>query len=327
MDYKKIYSDFLTAIENRIENFIPAIEPKSLYEPFKYIMKAGGKRIRPVMTMICCGAVGADPYLAVDAGVALETLHNFTLVHDDIMDDSSLRRGLQTIHKKWDEPTAILTGDVMVGYAFKILPVGVEYPRSVDIFRAFTNELIEVCEGQVFDMNFEKRKSVSMQEYLNMIDKKTARLIETSAVIGGLVGNGSDREVEALRAISHDAGLAFQIQDDLLDMIAEQDKLGKKVGQDIIEGKKTFLIISAMERVQTEVDNKLLSKFFDNHGLDEFEVPLMDDLFTRTGVYDHAKKEIDELFKGAERHFTDLRPNDYSNMLLWLLESIRTRVF
>jgi geranylgeranyl diphosphate synthase type II len=147
MDFVDAYKNILDKIENRITEFVPGMEPRNLYDPFSYIMQGGGKRLRPALCMISAGAAGCEPEKSLDCGVALEILHNFTLVHDDIMDQSPIRRGRETIHKKWDEPTAILTGDIMVGYAFRLLPIAKKHPRSAEIFKIFTDELIEVCEG------------------------------------------------------------------------------------------------------------------------------------------------------------------------------------
>ncbi|MFA7626876.1 MAG: polyprenyl synthetase family protein [Candidatus Kapaibacterium sp.] len=258
MDYKEIYSYYLSLIEKRIAEYVPQLEPERLYEPFRYIMKEGGKRLRPILTVISAGIVGGNPEKAIDCGVAIEILHNFTLVHDDIMDNSPLRRGRQTIHEKWDSATAILTGDVMIGYAYRLLPNSAEHQRADAIRAIFTNELIEVCEGQVLDMMFNQKKEVDKSEYFQMIDKKTARLIESSALIGAHIGLGSDNEINALKHIARYIGLAFQIQDDLLDMTANQNNFGKKLGKDIVEGKKTFLIITAQQKAESMTDKKLL---------------------------------------------------------------------
>ena len=326
MDYKEIYSYYLSLIEKRIAEYVPQLEPERLYEPFRYIMKEGGKRLRPILTVISAGIVGGNPEKAIDCGVAIEILHNFTLVHDDIMDNSPLRRGRQTIHEKWDSATAILTGDVMIGYAYRLLPNSAEHQRADAIRAIFTNELIEVCEGQVLDMMFNQKKEVDKSEYFQMIDKKTARLIESSALIGAHIGLGRDNEINALKHIARYIGLAFQIQDDLLDMTANQNNFGKKLGKDIVEGKKTFLIITAQQKAESMTDKKLLEEFIDNNGLPENKIMDMDDLFKRNGVYDIAQKEIDFLFDSAKKSFNVLKKNQYTEMLLRMLESMNKRV-
>lgn len=326
MNYKEKYTEYLTIIEDGIQNSIPNIEPSLLYEPFQYIMKEGGKRLRPVLAMIAAGAVGGNPLDAVDCAVAIEILHNFTLVHDDIMDNSPLRRGNQTIHEKWNPATAILTGDVMIGYAYKLLPNSKTHKRSDEIREIFTNELIEVCEGQVMDMMFNDKKDVRMMDYLQMIDKKTARLIETSALIGAHIGMASNDELVALKHIARYAGLAFQIQDDLLDMTADQSEFGKKIGKDIVEGKKTFLIITALQRIDNKEDKAILNEFIENDGLPLDRVPEMDLLFKKYGIYTLAQKEIDFFFESAQKSYGILKKNEYSEMLFWLLDHLNKRV-
>lgn len=327
MDFKNELNNFIKVIENRIRIIIPSMEPKLLYEPFNYIMQEGGKRIRPVLTMVCSGVTGGNPYDAVDCGVAIEILHNFTLVHDDIMDGSPLRRGRPTVHVKWNNDVAILTGDVMIGYAYKILPNSKQHNRSDEILRIFTNELIEVCEGQVLDMEFNNRKDVTMLEYIYMIDKKTARLIEASCTIGAHLSFADEPEIESIKRIAHNAGLGFQIQDDLLDMTADQSKLGKKIGKDIIEGKKTFLILVALKNADKTHDKELLDLFYSNNGLSEQYIPEMDELFKRTGAYDLAKEQVQIYFQNAYKEFENLKQNQYTQMFRWLIESIEKRNF
>lgn len=327
MDFKSELDKFLKSVESSISENLPQGQPSNLYEPFRYIMQEGGKRIRPALAMICAGIVGANPYNAVRCGVAIEVLHNFTLVHDDIMDGSPLRRGRPTVHIKWNSDIAILTGDVMVGFAYKLLPKASEHERSDQIMSIFTNELIEVCEGQVLDMEFNDRKDVTMLEYINMIDKKTARLIEASCLIGAHIGKASNAQLQILKSIAHNIGLAFQIQDDLLDMKAEEKKLGKKIGKDIIEGKKTFLILAANQHADNIEDIELIKRFYQNNGLSEEYLAQMDDLFRRTGTYELASSQIQSYFKNAYSELEKLDSNDYSNMLKWLIESIENRNF
>ncbi|PKL86766.1 MAG: polyprenyl synthetase family protein [Ignavibacteriae bacterium HGW-Ignavibacteriae-1] len=327
MDFKIEFDKFLSEVEKNIQESLPLGQPNNLYEPFRYIMQEGGKRLRPVLAMICAGVVGANPYDATKCGAAIEILHNFTLVHDDIMDGSPLRRGRQTVHMKWNSDIAILTGDVMVGYAYKLLPKASEHSRSEQILNIFTNELIEVCEGQVLDMEFNDRKDVTMPEYINMIDKKTSRLIETACLIGAHIGYANDEKIAILNNIAHSAGLAFQIQDDLLDMVAEEKILGKKIGKDINEGKKTFLILAAKENAVEESDIKLIDEFYQNNGLPEQFIPQMDEMFRRTGTYEIASEQIRVYFEKAYSELNKLEENEYTKMLTWLINAIENRKF
>ncbi len=324
-DFKNIYNEYLSKVEEKLEKTVKDKVPSSLYEPFHYLITGGGKRIRPVLTMLSCGAVGGNPLDALDAGVAIEILHNFTLVHDDIMDKSPIRRNRPTVHIKWNEASAILTGDVMVGYAYSLLPSAAEHPRSDEIIKTFTRGLIEVCEGQAFDMNFNENVCVSFDDYLLMIDKKTAKIIETSALIGGHFGNAKKEELEALKSYAHAVGIAFQIQDDLLDLTAEQDELGKTIGQDIVEGKKTFLIIKAIEAVQNEEDKALLNEFLAHRGLSSDKVPVMKKMLNRLGVIKEARNEADKYFSIAKKHLEKLPGNQSTQMLGWLLETLNKR--
>lgn len=324
--FQEKYNEYLAKIEKRIEEYVKIIEPKILYEPFKYILSIGGKRIRPVLTMICAGAVGGDVDDAIDSGVAMEILHNFTLVHDDIMDESPLRRNHQTVHTKWDNSTAIITGDVMVGYAYNLLP-SATHQGSDKILQTFTKGLIEVCEGQAYDMQFNKRKDVTIEDYLLMIKKKTSLLIETASIIGGYIASANDKQIEALQQYSEAIGLAFQIQDDLLDIIAEQDKLGKTIGLDIIEGKKTYLIIKALEKAQSNEDKELLNKFYNGNGLSKEYIPKMKEMFERLNVLEEAQNEVERYFKKAEKQLQYLPDNFHKNMLKWIIDKLDKRKY
>ncbi|MBI5324388.1 MAG: polyprenyl synthetase family protein [Ignavibacteriae bacterium] len=325
-DYKNLYNDYLNKVENKLDLIVKEKQPQSLYAPFHYLITGGGKRIRPVLTMICAGAVGGNPDDALDCGVAIELLHNFTLVHDDIMDRSPLRRNRQTVHEKWNEASAILTGDVMVGFAYNLLPTSNLHPRSNEIYKAFTRGLIEVCEGQAYDMDFNEKKDVTLDDYLNMIDKKTAKLLETSAMIGGYIGKGSDEVINSLLTYANCLGIAFQVQDDLLDLTAEQAELGKRIGQDLFEGKKTFLIIKALEKATKDEDKNLLKEFINNNGLkDENHLPQMVDLFTRLSVFEDAISFADSYFEKAKNSIANMKENLNTQMLHWLIESLNKR--
>jgi len=324
MDYKEIYSDYLSKVEKKIAETVHLDEPKELYEPFKYIMTGGGKRIRPVLTMISAAALGADPYAALNSAVAIEILHNFTLVHDDIMDRSPMRRGKKTVHTKWNEPVAIILGDVMVGWAYSLLPLSNQHPRADQIRQAFTNGLIEVCEGQAYDMQYNKKKDITLVDYFTMIEKKTAKLLETCGVIGAHIAEASDVEVEIVRKFCYNLGIGFQIQDDLLDVVADQSKLGKKIGLDILEGKKTFLILSLKNLAKSPEVLVLLEEFFVNNGLPENKINTMAAMMKDHGVFELAREKSNNFFEAAITELNKLK-NKETGMLLWLLETISSR--
>ncbi len=221
-------------------------EPAGLYRAVRHLPRAGGKRLRPVIAMLACDAVGGDPDDAVPYGAALELLHTFTLVHDDIMDDDDLRRGQPAVHREYGEPTAILAGDTLFAMAFEMATAG-RLPAGVE--RRLANNIAvmarEICEGQQLDMGFEARADVSEAVFLSMIEKKTARLFEHAALGGAVIGDGSEEVQMALRRYGRALGMAFQLWDDCLDVVGVD--IGKPVGSDIREGKKTLMYIYARE--------------------------------------------------------------------------------
>jgi geranylgeranyl diphosphate synthase type II len=322
MNFETTFNELRNKIENRIKEVTQIFEPRDLYEPYNYFMAEGGKRIRPALTMIACGASGGNPDDALDCGVAIEIMHNFTLVHDDIMDGSDFRRNRPTVHKKWNEAIAILTGDAMIGFALKLIP---DCNRYYDIIQTFTQGLIEVCEGQVLDMQFNTSQNVKIDDYLRMISKKTSALLETCSKIGALKANASDEIVSSLVNYSKNLGLAFQIQDDLLDMIADEKVFGKKVGLDIQEGKKTFLVILANERVEKPEHKELLKKYYQSNGLPSDYVAKFNEMFHELGVFDFAKQEIQVYFEKAKNSLQYVPDSEYKDMLVWLLDKLNNR--
>lgn len=231
-------------IEASLGKVLRKKRPVTLYEPARYLMQGGGKRIRSVVTLLCAAAVGGRIDHAISAATAVELLHNFSLVHDDIMDRDELRRGRPTVHTKWDTNIAILTGDLMAALAVQSLSA--LPPRTLAaVLPVFTRGYIELCEGQALDKEFENRKNVSESDYLDMIAGKTAALFATAAEIGALAGGGKPATVKRLRTFGHGIGMAFQIQDDFLDIVGHERTLGKDVGSDLIEHKKTILSLAA----------------------------------------------------------------------------------
>lgn len=221
-------------------------EPKSLYEPIEYIVSIGGKRIRPTLTLMTAEIFDADYKLALPAALAVEVFHNFSLVHDDIMDDAPLRRGHETVHEKWDINTAILSGDAMLILAYQYFE---NYEPIIfrDLAKLFSKTAIEVCEGQQLDVDFESREDVSIDEYLKMIEYKTAVLVAAAMQMGAIVAQTSQENAQKIYDFGLNLGIAFQIQDDYLDAFGDPATFGKQVGGDIIENKKTFLYIKTLE--------------------------------------------------------------------------------
>jgi len=321
-NFKERYDFYKNLIEDKLVSFTPKVAPIGIYEPMKYILDGGGKRIRPMLLIICCEAAGGKVEDALDAATAIEILHNFTLVHDDIMDNSDKRRGVPTLHIKYDLSTAILTGDVLLAAAYEYLQKDLK--GNAKAVEHFTRGLIEVCEGQSLDKDFEVRELVSLDEYLEMIGKKTAALSRMCCAVGAILGGGSDGEVEALANYGFLIGLAFQIQDDLLDITADSSALGKPVGGDLLEGKKTFLFLKALEK-SSGSDRIALEKIAVNKGAKPDEIGFYRDLFERLGVLDDAKNEVEKLTIEALGQLVVLKNQEDIGLFTALANSLLNR--
>ncbi len=222
-------------------------EPQNLYAPIQYILGLGGKRLRPVLTLMAAEIFGADYRKALDAALAIEIFHNFSLVHDDIMDAAPLRRGQPTVHEKWDINTGILSGDAMLINAYQLFE-NYEGKMFRDLAQLFSKTAIEVCEGQQYDVDFESRDDVSIPEYLKMIEYKTAVLVGAALKMGGIIAGASPKDQNYIYEFGRNLGIAFQLQDDYLDAFGSMETFGKQIGGDIIENKKTYLYLKAMEK-------------------------------------------------------------------------------
>lgn len=221
--------------------------PEELYEPVRYFMGLGGKRLRPLLTIFGAWLFSDDFEKAVKPSLAVETFHNFTLMHDDIMDNAPLRRNQQTVHEKWNQNVAILSGDVMLVKAYDFL-LKTDVDLYPEVFAAFNKCAAEVCEGQQLDVNYEKRDTVSEEEYIEMIRLKTAVLLGYALELGARIGRADEKDVQLLRQAGENMGIAFQLKDDLLDVYGDQKKFGKQVGGDIVANKKTYLLIQALQK-------------------------------------------------------------------------------
>ena len=316
-DFKEKYGFYKNLIEDKLVSFTSKVSPAGIYEPMKYILDGGGKRIRPMLLILCCEAAGGNAREALDAAAAIEILHNFTLVHDDIMDNADTRRGRETIHKKWDSNTAILAGDGLLGYAYKSL-LKTKSERIQEIALSFTEAIIEVCEGQSYDKEFETRKRVKLDEYIMMIDKKTSELLKCCAEIGALIGNASKEETEALKYYALYTGLAFQIQDDLLDIVADEKEFGKKIGGDLYEGKKTYLLLKALETAAEAEDKEMLHYVIENKGVkNRDEVLKVKAIYDKYGVTESASKKVEEYTEMANEQLSKIKDSEAKNMLKW----------
>lgn len=274
--YQQIVSDYFVSAS--IEK-----EPTNLYSPIRYILSLGGKRIRPVLTLMAAEVFNIDCREALPAAVAVEIFHNFSLVHDDIMDDAPLRRGNQTVHEKWDINTAILSGDAMLILAYQYFE---QYEPStfMALAKLFSKTALEVCEGQQWDVDFESRTDVTQPEYLKMIEYKTAVLIGAAMKMGGIVAKTSDANCDLIYNFGLNLGIAFQLQDDYLDAFGNPETFGKQVGGDIIENKKTFLYLKALEQGSATHKETLLDFFATQPEDSTNKIGAVKQLFITTGA-------------------------------------------
>jgi geranylgeranyl diphosphate synthase, type II len=277
-------------------------EPKSLYGPNEYFLNQGGKRIRPVLCLMGNELFDEIKPDAWEMATAIELFHNFTLIHDDIMDDAPLRRGAETIHKKYGRSTAILAGDVMLIAAYELMNnVSLTVIRHVQ--NLFNTTAKEVCEGQQYDMDFETRESVSFEEYLKMIELKTSVLIAASLKMGAILGGAGKRNQDLIYDFGRKLGLAFQVQDDYLDAFGDPDKFGKQVGGDILANKKTFLLIHAMEKA-SETQRKELKKLMKDNSADKVKKTLQ--VFAECKSDKWALQLKDKFLDEAFQHLEDI---------------------
>ncbi|NIA31804.1 MAG: polyprenyl synthetase family protein [Actinobacteria bacterium] len=289
-NFDKKISSLKEQISQKIGEILAKKEPVSLYEPMRYALAAGGKQIRPVLLLLANEAVGGKTEHALNAAAAVELVHNFTLVHDDIMDNDDLRRGRETVHKHWDKNVAILSGDGLLVLAYQTL----NQTTTVNLQRVmttFSNGILKVCEGQALDKEFENRDSVAIDEYFTMIEKKTAALISMSCKIGALLGTENRDYILAVEKYGHLLGRAFQVQDDLLDVIADERILGKNVGSDLQENKKTFLILHALQNANG-ANRRFLKEILSEKNISRQKVEQAIHLFAEMGTIDAAKSRV-----------------------------------
>ena len=281
-----------------LENKIKTKEPQNLYDPIVYIMELGGKRLRPILTLISADVLGGKYEDALDAALAIEVFHNFSLVHDDIMDAAPLRRGEKTVHKKWDVNTGILSGDVMLINSYQYFE---SYPADLfkSLIKVFSKTAIEVCEGQQYDMDFEISDDVTVPDYIKMITYKTAVLVAAAMKMGAIIARSSEELQSAIYDYGINLGIAFQLQDDYLDAFGDPENFGKQVGGDIIENKKTFLYIRALE-LATEEEKRELKNLFSIKPQDPQEkIQTVKQIFIKSGEAEVTREEIEKYTKRA----------------------------
>ena len=278
-----------------LEKSLQAKDPKNLYEPINYILQLGGKRLRPVLTLLTADLFNGNYQDTLEAALAIEVFHNFTLIHDDIMDDAPLRRGKETVHEKWDVNTGILSGDAMLinSYQFFEAYNGEAFKQLVTLF---SKTAVEVCEGQQYDVDFETRNDVTIEEYIQMIMYKTSVLVAAAMKMGAIIAGASTEDQDNIYEFGKYLGIAFQLQDDYLDAFGNPETFGKQVGGDIIENKKTYLYLKALENGnQTE-----LTSLFNSSDVDaDQKVEKVKQIFVNTGADEETKKAIASYTKKA----------------------------
>ncbi|HEY9220050.1 MAG TPA: polyprenyl synthetase family protein [Lutibacter sp.] len=295
--YKEDFVDFLN-------EKIGVKEPANLYGPIHYILQIGGKRLRPVLTLMTCEIFNGDVQEAYDAALAIEIFHNFTLVHDDIMDSAPIRRGFETVHKKWDVNTGILSGDAMLIMAYQCFE---NYEPVVyqKLMKLFSKTALEVCEGQQLDVDFESRNDVTIPGYLKMITYKTSVLLATAMKMGAIIANVEDAESELIYDFGLNLGIAFQLQDDYLDTFGDEALFGKQIGGDIYENKKTFLYLKAIEVCAIADKEKLMN------------------LYAAETNSENKRKEVTQIFESSHiPEITIQEIESYTNKSFEILEKL-----
>lgn len=289
--YREAFLDYLS-------EKITTKEPVNLYEPITYILNLGGKRLRPVLVLMTSEILGTSYKKALDAALAIEVFHNFSLVHDDIMDSAPLRRGKETVHERWDLNTGILSGDTMLINAYQLFEK-YEGPVFKELAQLFTKTAIQVCEGQQYDIDFDSREDVKIADYLKMIEFKTAVLVGASLQMGAIVAEAPEESKKMLYEFGRLLGIAFQLQDDYLDAFGDPKTFGKQPGGDIIENKKTFLYLTALQNAE-KADASQLEHLYSISPSDSFgKIESVKSIFEQSGASELTRREIEKYTKQA----------------------------
>lgn len=283
---------------NFLEEHSKSKEPKNLYEPIQYILGLGGKRLRPVLTLMTTEIFDGNYKTALNAALSVEVFHNFSLVHDDIMDDAPLRRGQHTVHEKWDINTGILSGDAMLIMAYQLFE-NYEDSTFKALAKLFSKTALEVCEGQQYDIDFETRDNVTITEYLKMIEYKTAVLVAAAMQMGAIIAKAPSKEQNQIYEFGKNLGIAFQLQDDYLDTFGNTETFGKQIGGDIIENKKTYLYIKALEFSSDEEQQELKDLFSLTPNKSRHKIEKVKHIFEASGSSKETQREIENYTQKA----------------------------
>ncbi len=324
MSLKKKIAVKAEPIEKALREYLKIREPRKLYDATAHIPLAGGKRLRPVMALITCEMVGGDSEKAIPFAAALETIHNFTLVHDDVMDDDDLRHGVDACHTIYGLSTAILAGDTLFAYAFEMITdCDIEDGVKADLVKNVAYVVRKIAEGQQMDINFEEEETVDAKEYLEMIRLKTSILFGAAAYGGAKIGGTSEKEARKLEEMATNVGLGFQIWDDYLDATASEEILGKPSGSDIRQGKRTLLVIEALNRADKN-DRKKLINILDSKNTDE-EIDEAVNIMNNCGALEECHKQAKRYLEGARKTLSNYPQSEARKLFEELLEYMVTR--
>ena len=319
-------STYKESIDKALDAYLASLPNYPIYDPIRYIVNLGGKRFRSSLTLMISELFCGNPLLAINEAMAIELFHNFTLIHDDIMDEASLRRGCETVHKKWSNNEAILSGDLLYALVNKLLATS--EVTSSEIQTIFHQTAIEVCEGQAMDMDFEKRSDVSIDEYLLMIKLKTAVLVACALKIGALIGGAKDSDANQLYEFGINLGVAFQIHDDILDVYPSHSSFGKKVGGDIIEEKKTLLYISLLNSASKSEINQLNTLYSSKDENSEEIISEVKKMYEKYDVLSVANKVKDKYHLAALSNIENLSiEQSNKNRLISFAQDLMSRNF
>ena len=319
--------DHVAALRARIDEALPKLvdgrSPASLYDAVEHVLRAGGKRVRPILLLLVAESYGTSAERALPAALAVEVFHNFTLVHDDLMDEDDERRGGETVHVKWTPGTAVLAGDLMMGLSYDLLG-RVEGVDTEALYAVYHPMVKQLCAGQALDASFETDEAVTVDAYLDMIDRKTGALLSAAVELGGVIGGAPAPERDRLGTAGRLVGRAFQIQDDLLDLVADDEDWGRGVGGDLVRGKKTFLTLRALERAEGE-DHDWFARLVTDGGLPREDVPEARDRMAALGVFEEARAAVRRYTAEAHEHLDPLPTNAAAETLHWLVDRLQAR--
>ena len=311
------FKDYSRMLEEGLKKVSLGSKPDTLYDPVKYILDIGGKRVRPVLALMACSSFDSNPNLALKAALSIELFHNFTLIHDDIMDSANTRRGKETVHKKWGINSGVLSGDVMLIMAYQLLE-NYDSKTYLELNKLLNKTAKQVCEGQQMDMDFELKSNVEFEEYIKMIEFKTAVLLGCSLKMGAIIADASKEDQEFIYQYGINLGLAFQFQDDYLDTFGQQNKVGKKIGGDILENKKTVLFHMAIANSNKSQKEKILELYSSKENSSEDKINKITSLFIETKADKSSLELVDQYTQKAIKlinclSFDQTKKNDFIN--------------